>query len=130
LRSALIAFSRYRKADAPDVQAGTIRWHRRCSHHANGGSATLARDLINTPANDMGPEQLAQATHDLAKRFGANFNCIVGDDLTRQNFSAHLCGGDGVAARAAVDRFDLGDPAHPKVTLVGKGSASIPAGWI
>jgi leucyl aminopeptidase len=34
-------------------------------------AAALARDLINTPSNDMGPEELAQAAHALATRFGA-----------------------------------------------------------
>src|ERR1700726_3501982 len=38
-------------------------------------AAWLARDLINTPSNDMGPEELAQAAEQLAARFGASFNC-------------------------------------------------------
>ena len=46
----------------------------------------LARDLINTPANDMGPEELAQAAQQLAARFGAEFSCIVGDELERRTF--------------------------------------------
>ena len=50
-------------------------------------AATLARDLINTPANDMGPQELAQAAQQLAQRFGARFDCIVGDELTRQELS-------------------------------------------
>ena len=84
-------------------------------------AAALARDLINTPSNDMGPEELAQAAQHLAKRFGANFNCIVGDDLTRQNFP--LIHAVGMASSRAPRLIDLtwGDPAHPKVTLVGKG---------
>ena len=45
-------------------------------------AAALARDLINTPANDMGPEELAQAAQASGNRGSARrFNCIVGDDL-------------------------------------------------
>src|SRR6478736_225839 len=40
-----------------------------------------SRDLINTPANDMGPEELAAAAQDLAAEFGASFACTIGDDL-------------------------------------------------
>src|SRR6201746_1472890 len=84
-------------------------------------AATLARDLINTPSNDMGPEELAQAAKQLAARFGANFSCIVGDDLTRQNFPLiHAVGMASPRAPRLID-FSWGDPAHPKVTLVGKG---------
>src|SRR6202023_546833 len=83
--------------------------------------AQLARDLINTPSNDMGPEELAQAAEALAKRFGASFGCIVGDDLPRQNFP--LIHAVGMASPRAPRLIDIGwgDPAHPKVTLVGKG---------
>ena len=84
-------------------------------------AAALARDLINTPSNDMGPEELAQAAQALAARFGASFNCIVGDELVTQNFP--LIHAVGMASTRAPRLIDLtwGDPAHPKVTLVGKG---------
>ena len=59
-------------------------------------AATLARDLINTPSNDMGPEELAQAAQALATRFGASFNCIVGDDLRDAEFSADPRGRHGL----------------------------------
>ena len=54
-------------------------------------------------------------------RFGASFSCIVGDDLPRQNFP--LIHAVGMASPRAPRLIDLswGDPAHPKVTLVGKG---------
>jgi leucyl aminopeptidase len=84
-------------------------------------AAALARDLINTPSNDMGPEELAAAARDLAGRFGADFNCIVGDDLVQQNFPLiHAVGMASTRAPRLID-FSWGDPSHPKVTLVGKG---------
>src|SRR5882757_7343526 len=114
-------FNRYRKADAPDVKLVPPDGIDVAAITRMAEAAGLARDLINTPANDMGPEQLALAAHDLAKRFGASFNCIVGDDLTRQNFP--LIHAVGMASPRAPRLIDItwGDPDHPKVTLVGKG---------
>ena len=79
-------FGRYRKADAPDVRLVPPDGVDIADITRMAEAVTLARDLINTPSNDMGPEELAQAAQALATRFGAHFNCIVGDDLTRQNF--------------------------------------------
>ena len=114
-------FSRYRKVDAPDVRLVPPDGIDVADIARMAEAAALARDLINTPANDMGPEELALAAQNLAKRFGADFNCIVGDDLTRQNFPLiHAVGMASPRAPRLID-FSWGDPAHPKVTLVGKG---------
>jgi len=82
---------------------------------------TLARDLINTPSNDMGPQELEEATRALAKQHGAAASCIIGDDLLNNNFP--LIHAVGRASSRAPRLIDLrwGDAAHPKVTLVGKG---------
>ena len=84
-------------------------------------AATLARDLINTPANDMGPAELEKATRDVAERYGATISAIVGDDLLKRNFP--LIHAVGRAAAGAPRLIDMrwGDPKAPKVTLVGKG---------
>jgi leucyl aminopeptidase len=114
-------FSRYRKADRPDVRLMPPDGIDIADIARMAEAVTLARDLINTPSNDMGPEELAQATELLAARFGADFNCIVGDDLTRQNFPLiHAVGVASPRAPRLID-FSWGDPSHPKVTLVGKG---------
>src|SRR5262249_41250916 len=47
---------------------------------------TLARDLINTPANDLGPAELEAAARTLAGRHGAEVRSVVGDDLLKENF--------------------------------------------
>jgi leucyl aminopeptidase len=114
-------FSRYRKADAPNVKLVPPDGIDVADIERMAEAAMLARDLINTPSNDMGPEELAQAAHVLAKRFGASFNCIVGDELPRQNFP--LIHAVGMASPRAPRLIDIGwgDPDHPKVTLVGKG---------
>jgi leucyl aminopeptidase len=114
-------FSRYRKTDAADVRLVPSDGIDAAEITRMAEAAHLARDLINTPSNDMGPEELALAAQQLAQRFGASFDCIVGDDLTRQNFP--LIHAVGMASSRAPRLIDLtwGDPAHPKVTLVGKG---------
>ena len=114
-------FGRYRKADAPDVRLVPPDGVDVAEIARTADAVALARDLINTPSNDMGPEELALAAGELAGRFGASFNAIVGDDLTRQNFP--LIHAVGMASSRAPRLIDLcwGDPAHPKVTLVGKG---------
>ena len=114
-------FGRYRKADAPDVRLVPPDGIDVAAITRAAEAAQLARDLINTPSNDMGPEELALAAQHLAQRYGARFDCIVGDDLTRQNFP--LIHAVGMASSRAPRLIDLtwGDPDHPKVTLVGKG---------
>jgi leucyl aminopeptidase len=81
----------------------------------------LARDLINTPANDMGPEELAAAAGTLAGYHGAEVRIIAGDDLLGQNFPLiHAVGSAAARAPCLID-VSWGDPSAPKVTLVGKG---------
>jgi len=80
----------------------------------------MARDLINTPANDMGPDELAGAARKLAARHGAEVRIIAGDDLG-QNFPLiHTVGCSAARAPCLID-LSWGDPAARKVTLVGKG---------
>ena len=83
---------------------------------------TLARDLINTPANDMGPAELEEAARALARAPGADIRAIVGDDLLTREFSAHPCRRPRRRTRAPrlID-LQWGDASHPRVTLVGKG---------
>jgi leucyl aminopeptidase len=114
-------FSRYRNNDAPKVRLAPPVGVDMTEIARMAEAATLARDLINTPSNDMGPAELADAAEQLAKRFGASFSAIVGDDLTLQNFPLiHAVGMASTRAPRLID-FCWGDPAHPKVTLVGKG---------
>ena len=81
----------------------------------------LARDLINTPANDMGPAELEAAARDLAKQHGAKVRSVIGDALLKENFP--LIHAVGRAAAQAPRLIDLrwGKASEPKVTLVGKG---------
>ncbi len=84
-------------------------------------ATALARDLINTPANDMSPETLGQAALDLGRRHGARHRIYIGDDLLTHRFPAiHAVGRAAAVAPRIVD-LEWGNPSHPKITLVGKG---------
>lgn len=81
----------------------------------------LIRDLINMPAENMGPEELAFAAKTLAKHYKAEFSEIIGDALLKKGFPAiHAVGRGSDRAPRLLD-LQWGDSKHPKVTLVGKG---------
>jgi leucyl aminopeptidase len=83
-------------------------------------SLAMARDLINLPAADLSPERLADQALALAASCGAEGRVVHGDAL-REGFPAiHAVGQASASAPRLVD-FCWGDPAAPKVTLVGKG---------
>jgi leucyl aminopeptidase len=81
----------------------------------------LARDLINTPASDMGPAELAEAAVHVAERGDARHRVIAGDALLAENYpTIHAVGRASARAPRLVD-ITWGEEAAPKVTLVGKG---------
>lgn len=81
----------------------------------------LARDLVNTPAGDLGPAELSQAAAALGAAAGADFREVVGDALLAENLPAiHAVGRASSRAPRLLD-LRWGDPGQPKVTLVGKG---------
>jgi leucyl aminopeptidase len=81
----------------------------------------LTRDLINTPAEHLGPQELADAAKALAKAHGARFQQIVGEQLLKKNFPAiHAVGRASVRAPRLIE-LQWGKPSHPRVSIVGKG---------
>ncbi|HPF58498.1 MAG TPA: leucyl aminopeptidase family protein [Candidatus Competibacteraceae bacterium] len=84
-------------------------------------AVTLVRDLINTPAEDLMPEQLAEVVQTLAQEFGATFEQTIGEELLTHNFPLiHAVGRASIHSPRLLD-LRWGDPAHPQVTLLGKG---------
>ncbi|ARQ56355.1 UNVERIFIED_ORG: leucyl aminopeptidase [Rhizobium etli] len=81
----------------------------------------LARDLINTPTNDMGPDQLEAAFRGLAQRYKADVSVITGDALLEQNFPLVHTVGRASADAPRLLELRWGKKGHRKVTLVGKG---------
>ena len=117
----LYRFTRYRKAEARAIKLDLPQNIDRDDLAHIVEAVTLARDLINTPANDMGPAQLEQTARKLAARHSATIGAIVGDELLEQNFPLiHAVGRAAAGAPRLID-MSWGDAAHPKVTLVGKG---------
>ena len=87
---------------------------------AMGAGEALTRDLINTPAQDMGPEELEGGLMALADRFGAKATVVRGDDLLAQNFPMiHAVGRASPRTPRLLD-MRWGD-SGPRLTLVGKG---------
>jgi leucyl aminopeptidase len=81
----------------------------------------LARDLVNTPSNDMGPAELADAASHLARKHGAKIAVIEGDALLKENYPLlHAVGRASDRAPRLID-VRWGDAKAPKLTLVGKG---------
>jgi leucyl aminopeptidase len=117
-------FDRFRKAKS--TERARLAWPTSCERErvaATVRATYLVRDLINAPASDMGPAQLAQAASELSERHHASLRQIIGDDLLKQGYPAIHAVGRAAAEDRLPRLIDLrwGDPAHPKVTLVGKG---------
>lgn len=115
------AFTRYRR---PKRLPAKLVWPAKADRgevERIAAAVYLARDLINTPAEDMGPEQLAEAVQTVAKTYGASARVIIGDELLQQNYpTIHIVGRASSRAPRLID-LRWGDEAAPKVTLVGKG---------
>lgn len=89
---------------------------------AEAAATALVRDLVNTPAEDMGPAQLETEARALAKRFGADIHVVTGDALERDYPMVHAVG--RAASRHHAPRLieiAWGDPRHPRLAIVGKG---------
>ncbi|MCX7553247.1 leucyl aminopeptidase family protein [Marinicella sp. S1101] len=84
-------------------------------------ATSMVRDLINTPADDMGPTELSDYAEQFAKENHATFTEIVGDSLLSENFpSIHIVGRASHKAPRLIE-LNWGDENNPKISLVGKG---------
>ncbi|WP_324697902.1 leucyl aminopeptidase family protein [Novosphingobium aerophilum] len=89
---------------------------------AEAEAIELVRDLVNTPAEDMGPGQLESEAESLAKAFRAEVKITRGEMLEREYPMVHAVG--RAAGRAHAPRLielEWGDPKHPRIAVVGKG---------
>ncbi len=79
------------------------------------------RDLVNTPTEHMGPDELEAIARELAIAHGADIEVITGDDLLTQNYPAiHTVGRASHRAPRLIE-MSWGDPTHPHIAIVGKG---------
>jgi leucyl aminopeptidase len=115
------SFTRYRKGSDKTIRLAVPAGVNATETQHIADAVTLARDLINTPTNDMGPDALEQAARDLDSRNGAKVSTIEGDALLKQNFPMiHAVGRAGSIAPRLID-LTWGKDSDPKITLVGKG---------
>ncbi|MDQ2089635.1 leucyl aminopeptidase family protein [Marimonas arenosa] len=113
-------FDRYAKANGNKAQLVAPAGVDAARLEAIAAGEKLTRDLINTPASDMGPVALEAACVDLAGQFGAEINAIRGEGLLEQNFPMiHAVGRASAQAPRLIDM--TWGAAGPKLTLVGKG---------
>jgi len=84
-------------------------------------ATALVRDLVNTPTEDMGPEQLGDAVRKLGKAHKAKVRDWVGDELLKHNFpTIHAVGRASHRAPRLIE-LSWGKSSHPKLAIVGKG---------
>ncbi|CCA91525.1 M17 family metallopeptidase [Novosphingobium sp. PP1Y] len=89
---------------------------------AEAEAVELVRDLVNTPAEDMGPGQLEAEAESLAKAYRAEIHVTRTDMLEREFPMVHAVG--RAAGRSHAPRMielEWGDPRHPRIAIVGKG---------
>ncbi len=114
-------FTRYGKKPGKDIRLSIPAGADAAYLRRIAEGVTLARDLVNTPTNDMGPDDLEQAARMLARRYRAKVSAVEGDDLLAKNFPMiHAVGRASDKAPRLIDMI-WGEKNAPKVTLVGKG---------
>jgi leucyl aminopeptidase len=114
-------FTRYHKSEGRKIKLDLPQSLDREDLERVVEAVTLVRDLVNTPANDMGPADLEEAARTLAAKHGAGARATVGDDLLRENFPLIHAVGRAAARRPRLIDLTWGDVDDPRITLVGKG---------
>lgn len=116
-------FDRYKSNNVKEAVPQLV-WPKNCDRSAvtrTADATALVRDLINTPAEDMGPADLATATRRLARAHQARVSVITGDALLKNNYpTIHAVGRAAARAPRLID-LTWGKRNAPRVTLVGKG---------
>ncbi|HEX2843747.1 MAG TPA: leucyl aminopeptidase family protein, partial [Candidatus Limnocylindria bacterium] len=90
-------------------------------HHVAHACA-LARDMVNTPANDLGPRQIETIAREIAEQHGAVISVVTGDALLEANYPAVHAVGRAAHADRAPRMIEIAwGEAGPLVAIVGKG---------
>lgn len=113
-------FDRYREADRPDTRL-VLDPAFAADVTALQEAQWLVRDLVNTPTEDLGPAELADALVAEADRFGARTRIIQGDELLEKGYPAIHAVGRAAARAPRLVSLEWGDRNHPRLALVGKG---------
>lgn len=119
-RLAAYRFDRYKELDAA-AELVIPEDADRALFDAGVAASYRVRDLVNTPTEDLGPEQLAEVALELVGQHGGRGDTLVGDALLEHNYPAiHAVGRAAARAPRLID-LTWGDEAHPLLVLVGKG---------
>ncbi|MEL6323407.1 MAG: leucyl aminopeptidase family protein [Pseudomonadota bacterium] len=81
----------------------------------------LVRDLVNTPAADMGPDAIESAIRAEAKTFGASVTATIGDELLTENYPMIHAVGRAATVPPRLVELSWGDESHAELAIVGKG---------
>lgn len=114
-------FTRYKKGEAPGARLVVPEGVDAQRISSIAEAVAWGRDLINTPASDLGPEALADEALRLAKKHGAETRHIVGAQLLKKNYPMIHAVGRAAAEEPRLVDIRWGNADLPKVTLVGKG---------
>jgi leucyl aminopeptidase len=116
-------FDRYRASDAGGARVLLSAEPARIAETVRLAHATaVVRDLVNTGASDLGPAELEAAAAALATRFGAVLSVVRGDALATGYPMIHAVGQAASRDRSPrLIELEWGDPAHPRVAIIGKG---------
>jgi len=113
-------YTRYKKAQdraqlylSPNLNTERI--------HADIETTFLTRELINAPANEMLPSDLAAATEKLANQYHADFEQICGQALIEENYPLIHAVGRASTDQPRYLKLRWGNPKHPRLALIGKG---------
>ncbi len=116
------SFSRYRRKEAATGRARLRLDTPGDERIINTAEAVwFGRDLINTPASDMGPADIEAAARVIAERHGAAISVVTGDELLKQNFPLIHAVGRASPRQPRLIDMTWGPSSAPKITLVGKG---------
>lgn len=112
-------FSRYKKVGRAPAQLQLAAADAEASDVLQ--ACARVRDWVNTPTQDMGPEQLEAIARELASAHGAQIEVISGDDLLAQNFPTIHAVGRASHRAPRLIALRWGDASHRHVAIVGKG---------
>lgn len=112
-------FTKYKKATREPAKLLLAESLIAVQHRCN--AIYLARDLINTPAEDMTPNDIALAAKQLAAEHNAEYNCVNDQKLLAEQFPAVYTVGKGSVNPSCLIELNWGDKAHPLITIIGKG---------
>lgn len=118
---ATYSFNRYRKGEGRDPRELVLDRDIAAQVRALFSAQCLVRDLVNTPTEDMGPDELEDAVRQVGERFDAKCEAIRGDDLLTQDLPAIHAVGRASARAPRLVSLSWGRKGAPLVALVGKG---------